>query len=73
MCGVVVWWVQGGGGREEAKTRSNKNKKDFSQKPLFPFSLFSTSFSSTLFSLPSTLPPSLHSYPNTNTFFMFHR
>ena len=75
-----VWWVSlsmwccmvCGGCREKKgkrqNTQSNKNKKDFSQNHFFPFSLFSSSFSSTLFSLPSTLPPSLLSYPYTNMF-----
>ena len=70
---VVVWWC--GGCREigeEAKTESNKNKKGFSQNHFFPFPFFSSSFSSTLFSLPSTLPPSLPSYPYTHLFFMLH-
>ena len=38
-CGVVVWWVQEKK-REEAKTQSNKNKKDFSQNHFFPFPFF---------------------------------
>ena len=40
MCfDVVAWWVQGEK-REEAKTQSNKNKKDFSQNHFFPFPFF---------------------------------
>ena len=70
-CERVLWCgdvVSARGKREEAKTQTNKNKKDFSQNHFFPFSLFSSSFSSTLFSLPSTLPPSLPSYPYTHLF-----
>ena len=38
VCFGVVWWVQEI--REEAKTQSNKNKKDFSQNHFFPFPFF---------------------------------
>ena len=61
-CGVVVWWVQEKKGRGKTQ-QSNKSKKDISQNHFFPFPFFFSSFSSTLFSLPSTLPPSLPSYP----------
>ena len=39
VCFGVVWWVQGKK-REEAKTQSNKNKKDVSQNHFFPFPFF---------------------------------
>ena len=70
-CGVACGVVGAGKKREDANTVKQKQKGLF-PKPLFPFSLFSTSFSSTPFSLPSTLPPSLPSYPNTHLFFMLH-
>ena len=37
---VVAWWLSARGKREEAKTQSNKNKKDFSQNHFFPFPFF---------------------------------
>ena len=68
---VVAWWLSARGKREEANTVKQKQKGLF-PKPLFPFSFFSPLFSSTLFSWPSTLPPSLPSCSYTHLFFMLH-
>ena len=68
--GVAVWRMQKKKGR--GKDTVKQQQKGLFPKPLFPFSLFSSSFSSTLFSLPSTLPLSLLSYPGTHLFFMLY-
>ena len=81
----VVWRVVGecvsvlwrGGVVDAGKKGKRQRHSQQKQKRTFPkttFSLFPffSSFSSTLFSLPSTLPPSLPSYPHIYPFFMLY-
>ena len=70
-CGVVVWWVLWEKGKRQRHSQT-KTKKTFPKTTFSLFPFFPSSFSSTLFSLPSTLPPSLPSYPYTHLFFMLH-
>ena len=70
--GVAVWRMQKK--REEAKTQSNNNKKDFSQNHFFPFPFFSLLFFFHSFLLAfhsSTITPFL--FIHTHVFHASHR
>ena len=69
-CERVLWrgGVVGAGKKGRGKDTVKQKQKGLFPKPLFPFSLFFHLFFFHLFSLPSTLPPSLPSYPCTRLF-----